>query len=374
MGTIVKRTRKDGKAAFLAKISIMRDGKIALREHKTFDRRPAAAGWIARREEELSKPGALERAKVKTVRLADAIDRYIDESLKEIGKTKAQVLRTLKDYIIAEKACDKIDSTDIVALAKALSEDKQPQTVGNYLSHLGAVFTVAGPAWGYALNPKAMEDAQIVAKRLGLIGKSKHRERRPTLDELDKLMKHFTLRQTRRPESAPMPHLIAFAIFSTRRQEEIARITWTDFEEEHSRVLVRDMKNPGEKVGNNVWCDLPEPAVKIIRAMPKIDTLIFPHGAGAMSAAFTRACLFLAIDDLHFHDLRHDGISRLFEMGLNIPKVAAVSGHRSWTSLKRYTHIRESGDKYAKWGWLDAVTSPPPPQRRRLPGPRSAAP
>src|SRR5215831_10607941 len=60
----------------------------------------------------------------------------------------------------------------------------------------------------------------------------------------------------------------------------------------------------------------------------------------------------LGIDDLRFHDLRHEGISRLFEMGKTIPQAAAVSGHRSWTSLKRYTHIRQTGDKYKGWKWL----------------------
>lgn len=60
----------------------------------------------------------------------------------------------------------------------------------------------------------------------------------------------------------------------------------------------------------------------------------------------TRACKLLDIKDLRFHDMRHEGVSRLFEMGWNIPHVAAVSGHRSWVGLKRYTHIRETGDKY----------------------------
>jgi integrase len=60
----------------------------------------------------------------------------------------------------------------------------------------------------------------------------------------------------------------------------------------------------------------------------------------------------LEIRDLHFHDLRHDGISRLFELGEKIPAVAAVSGRRSWNSLKRYTHLRRSGDKYAGWDRL----------------------
>lgn len=78
---------------------------------------------------------------------------------------------------------------------------------------------------------------------------------------------------------------------------------------------------------------------------------IFPCSTDAINAAFTRGCKILGIADLRFHDLRHEGISRLFEMGRTIPQVAAVSGHRSWTSLKRYTHIRQSKDKYENWKW-----------------------
>lgn len=81
----------------------------------------------------------------------------------------------------------------------------------------------------------------------------------------------------------------------------------------------------------------------------------FPANGDAISAAFTRACKMLGIKDLHFHDLRHEGISRLFEMAQTIPQVASVSGHRSWQSLKRYTHMEEVGDKWANWKWLDVV-------------------
>jgi hypothetical protein len=61
---------------------------------------------------------------------------------------------------------------------------------------------------------------------------------------------------------------------------------------------------------------------------------------------------FWGFDGLHFHDLRHDGVSRLFEMGSTISQAANVSGQRSWSSLKRYDHPRQTGDKYAgRRGW-----------------------
>lgn len=134
--------------------------------------------------------------------------------------------------------------------------------------------------------------------------------------------------------------------------------------------MVRDLKHPGEKIGNDQWCDLTPEAMAVIDRQPRIDARIFPADAQTVSTSFTRACILLGIttedmpsvERLHFHDLRHDGISRLFELGWNIPHVAAVSAHRSWISLKRYTHIKQRGDKYAGWKWL------PQAQAKKKPG------
>jgi integrase len=79
------------------------------------------------------------------------------------------------------------------------------------------------------------------------------------------------------------------------------------------------------------------------------------HDVVELLRQFARARQFLVILDLHFHDLRPDGVSRLFEKGLSIPQVGSVSGHRAWSSLKRYTHLRQIEDKYADWKWLSVV-------------------
>lgn len=365
MGTITARKRSDGSVSFQAQISLKRDGEVH-RESKSFERRQAAYAWLERRERELSKPGAIveEKAKAADVTLAEAIDRYVAESVRTIGRTKAQVLRTIKTFEIAEKLCGQITSADVVAFARQkLATGVTPQTVGTYLSHLSTIFDIARPAWKINLDPQAFSDAVKVATRMGITGKSERRERRPTLDEIDRLMVHFEERSRRRATAVPMQRIIAFAVFSTRRQEEILRIRWADLDEEGSRVLVRDLKHPNEKKGNHVWCDLPAEALRIVNAMPKMADEIFPYSTDAVSAAFTRAVQFLEIDDLHFHDLRHDGISCLFEQGWTIPKVASVSGHRTWGSLSRYTHLRHTGNRYAGWKWLEKVSSPDPDLR-----------
>lgn len=357
MGTIRERVRKDGSIAYLAQIVMKRKGRPTYREAETFDRRAEAVAYLKNREKELKEPGGIERSQTRGLTVADAIDRYVSESRREIGRTKSQVLETIKKFDIGDLGAADVRSDDLVRFARELSAKVQPQTVMNYMSHLSAVFRIAKAAWGIPLDYEAMKAAMAVTSQLGLTSKSDKRDRRPTMDELDALMTFFGERQERAPNAAPMQKVIAFALFSTRRQEEIVTATWANLDAKHSRLLVEDMKHPGQKIGNDVWVDLPEQALSIINSMPKTSERIFPYSTDAISAAFTRACKVLGIEDLHFHDLRHEGVSRLFEMGWNIPHVAGVSGHRSWSSLQRYTHIRESGDKYEDWKWLEIVTT-----------------
>jgi len=358
MGTITSRKRKDNSTAYTAQIRINRDGKTVYQESQTFDRKQVAQAWIKRRETELAVPGAIERANRKGVSIKQMIDQYLDEyeKIRPLGKTKRATLKAIGETWLGEVADSSLTSQNLVEFAQwRMSKEGgavQAQTVGNDLSHLGAVLSVAKPAWGYEVDPHAMPDARKVLRKLGMVSKSKERNRRPTFDELDKLMQHFFEMQARRKAEINMPKMIAFAIFSTRRQEEITRIRWEDLDCTRQAVLVRDMKNPGQKVGNDVWCHLPDEAWAILCTMPKVEREIFPYNAKSVSASFTRACPMLGIEDLHFHDLRHEGVSRLFEMDWDIPRVSSVSGHRDWNSLRRYTHLRGRGNNYLNWVWL----------------------
>ena len=87
-----------------------------------------------------------------------------------------------------------------------------------------------------------------------------------------------------------MQKVIAFAIFSTRRLKEVRGYCRADLDKEGSPILVRDMKNPGEKIGNDVWCDLPPEALQIILSVPSNAAEIFPFSTDAIGMGFTRAC------------------------------------------------------------------------------------
>ena len=366
MATITARTRKDGTISHVAQIIKRAGGKTIHQESKSFPNRKTAEAWVKKREAaiatqiESGQPISSPKQQSKT--LGDAIDLYVTESTKAVGKTKSQVLKTIRDeYDIAKMRCDQITARDLTKFANEIAARPgvtSPATVNSYMASLSTIFRNAKALWGLPLSKSEFDDAMISLSAMGHVAKSKKRSRRPSVDEVNKLMDHFVYRSKTRPNVNPMHRVIAFAMFSARRQEEITRLLWEDLDEKNSRILVRSMKHPGQTIGNDVWVELPEVALGIIKTMPRTGTYIFPYSVDAISAAMTRACKFLEIDDLHFHDFRHEATSRLFEMGKTIPQAAQVTGHRSWQSLQRYSHIIASGDKWANWEWIDKLRDP----------------
>lgn len=83
-------------------------------------------------------------------------------------------------------------------------------------------------------------------------------------------------------------------------------------------------------------------AVAVLRALPRAL-----HGdvfAGvtreAVKRSYTRAIRRAGIENLRFHDLRHEATTRLFEKGLNLMEVASITGHKDLRMLRRYTHLK----------------------------------
>src|SRR3546814_5589652 len=146
-----------------------------------------------------------------------------------------------------------------------------------------------------------------------------------------------------------MGRIVRFALASAMRQEEISRIRWSDVDVEQRIVLVRDRKDPREKDGNDQWVPLLNlagfDALRLIRVQRKYDPRgdrIFPYNPRSVGTAFRRACRALTIENLHFHDLRPEATSRLFEAGLRIEPVALVHGHRDWKRSEEHTSELQS--------------------------------
>jgi integrase len=63
--------------------------------------------------------------------------------------------------------------------------------------------------------------------------------------------------------------------------------------------------------------------------------------AASISDKFAKMTKKLGIVDLRFHDLRHEAISRMFEVRkMRVEEVRLVSGHASLEQLSRYVNLR----------------------------------
>lgn len=356
--TYEKRPRADGRVRYRAIIRIKRNGEIVHRESKTFDKRAQAKAWATRRVEILEGVGAATKAKV-----GDVIAAYIDahQRTKPIGRSKLSCLRFLMTWPLAKVQALDLQPNHLVEHCQSrITHGTSASTVAQDVAFLRSVWSASEGLLGLPLDVSVFERAQPTLRRLGLVSRSRQRDRRPTRAEMDALMEYFARREAnprwQNRQLVPMTTIIPLAIATTRRCGEIVNRIRRD-EIKHDRMLVRDMKHPGEKAGNDVWCYLPEPArpllVKALN-MHRESTVLLPYKADSVSNAWTQACKALGIDDLHFHDLRHEGISWLFERGWDIPRVAAVSGHRDWNMLRRYTRIGidEPFDRWADWPWF----------------------
>jgi integrase len=58
-----------------------------------------------------------------------------------------------------------------------------------------------------------------------------------------------------------------------------------------------------------------------------------------LTEKFITHCKAIGVDNFRLHDLRHEGVSKLFEKGLNMIEVSSISGHKDLSMPKRYTHI-----------------------------------
>lgn len=180
------------------------------------------------------------------------------------------------------------------------------------------------------------EEAELWLDKLHLVGKSRPRDRRPTQVEIDNLVAYFDEQEANNAKCEfPMSTIIRFAIASCRRQGEITRLLWEDFEEDKRMLTVRDMKDPRHKKGNNHRFPLLGEAFDIVKAQPMVDERIFPYNSKSICQRFVAGKKKLKIENLHFHDLRREGITRLLEAGYTPQQVKLVSGHKTIVILDR---------------------------------------
>ena len=383
MGTIMERQKKDGAKSFTAVIRKKKGGKVVLTLSDTFQSRQAAERWMKKTERDLKGKGALDRAVAARQRKnwADVISDYCDASPEGFGKTKAANLSYLQRLDFGKLAVEETEEHDFFRLGQDLLngvqappadpladcpehytlKPRKPQTVNSYMATLRAVVSYGGPISKIDMPIAAFEIAMRTLKHQRMVGRSETRNRRPTFDELDRLLTHFLDRYRADRRRVPMHKVIGAAITLGHRQEALCRIPWDDIDEEKARLTIRNMKHPRRTQGNDVETWVTYEGMKMIMSMPREKDRVFPYSPDTVSRLFTEACQILGIKDLHFHDLRHEAISRFFEIGLGGGSrdiIMKYTGHSPDGSLSRYIHVEQVGHKYAGWKWWPILFAP----------------
>lgn len=267
---------------------------------------------------------------------------------KHLGRSAKQQLNWLKESQFAKTKLTDLSMSDLTNLADdMLNDERQPQTVAGYLTILVNTLDWASRR-EFDVPVATLREAMSNMWEDEILTRSEERNRRPTIDELNAIL---TALDENTRQHIPVAKIIVFAVFSCRRLGEICRLRWDDLLIDQKKILVRDMKHPRKKKGNNVWCHLTDEAIAIILSMPQEGEFIFPFKRESVGTAWRRHRDRLGIKNLRFHDLRHEAITRLFEMGKPAVFVAKYSGHKNGGCLFRYEHVEAEGDKFSNWIW-----------------------
>lgn len=304
---------------------------------KTFGTKKDAEQWARKLEVDADSGKQIGLYGETGVLLSTAIDRYIKEN-GNISKTAMYTLAALKRDL-GKHVIDKL--TDDVIVDYIKGRKISPTFGASHFSYFGTVLKTAKIGWKIAV-PDILKEASDRLSYLGLIGKSGERTRRPTAKEIELLLNF------KYPTKIPMVDIIEFAISSAMRQSEIMRIRHATVDTTKkgdlnlATVVITDRKHPKIKKGNHKVVPLLKKSLEIIgrQKQKKLDDRIFPYDERNIGRLFWVACKELGIEDLRFHDLRHEGASRLFELGYKIQEVAMFTGHENWKTLQRYTHLK----------------------------------
>lgn len=300
--------------------------------HKTlsrsFSKKALADKWVRETEDAIER-GAFRQ---NDPDFGVLVQRYIDEILpiRPMARSHTATLRNLKRRVSGTPVSE-ITAQWMLTLCKAMTCG--PATRGQYLTFLGMVLKTADTFWEVRPDWDEWRRGRAMLQTLGMIAKPQERDRRVSDEAVELILDEMR-------SSLPMEELIAFAIDSCMRLAEVVRVRWADLDTEKRTLVIRDRKHPRKRLGNHQTIPLLGRSFEIVQAQVRQAPEIFPYDGGSISAAFHRAVVRAGLEDLRWHDLRHEGICRLFERGYEIQEVALVSGHNDWGMLRRYTHLK----------------------------------
>lgn len=317
---------------------------------ETFLRRGDAEVWVRNVEGKIDRGEPIHAGDDAAKTFKDLVDLHkedLAEVGRKLGRSKAASLASLAERLGELKPAE-LSREKLIAFGRERAkEGAGPVTLSIDLGYIKTILSHAAAVHGIVAPTEGVDLARIALLRLGLVGKSNERDRRPSDDEIDAII---TSLENNPRQSIPVSRIIRFAIATAMRQDEICRVSWDDYNARTKMLLIRDRKDPRRKSGNDQRIPLLDVSgynpCALIEEQRKITGgrgRIFLYNGRSIGTAFRRTCRDLDILDLHFHDLRHEATSRLFEAGFTIEQVALVTGHKDWKMLRRYTHIRPEG-------------------------------
>ncbi len=290
---------------------------------KSFHKKADARAWAIRTEHQTDGQELAPKNKtLDELRLRDLLIRYRDEvsTTKRGGDVEHVLINAFLKLPIANKPLSAISRTDFIHYRNKRLKAVKPQTIKRQFTVLSSVFKIAKEEWEIPVsNP-------VHGIKLQYIDERRNRRLRP--GELDKLLEAAT--SCNNPYIKPV---ILIAIETGMRRGEILAIQWI-----HIDLNLSVLTIPVSKNGFSRTIPLTPSAKDILVSLDREHQHVFPITANALRKAWERVKTRASINDLRFHDLRHEAISRFFEMGLNIAEVASISGHRDFKMLFRYTH------------------------------------
>jgi integrase len=133
--------------------------------------------------------------------------------------------------------------------------------------------------------------------------------------------------------------VVRFAIATGMRMGEILSLEWRNVDMVQRVANLTDTKSSDAR-----QVPLSSAAISAISPLPwhiKDGRVFWTwRRADSLENAWRRAVKAAGIVDLRFHDLRHEAVTCIFELGLNPMEVASISGHKMMQMLKRYTYLR----------------------------------
>ncbi len=268
--------------------------------------------------------------KLDTITLRQLLEKYRDEVIprkrctdRETNLLNAFLSRSRK---LADMPLSGIGASHFCIYRDQRLKVVKPATVCRELGLIQHAYDMAAKEWDYPIqdNPISKVKKPEIRNR---------RERRISFGELKSLLKALNA-----CHSPQMRLLVLFAIATGMRRGEILVAEW-----KHVNLDTRILHIPVTKTGHPRTIPLTRRAIRVLHELGEVvgtGRHIFTITEDAFRMAWKRVIKRAEISDLHFHDLRHEAISRFFERGLSVPEVALISGHRDYRMLFRYTHLK----------------------------------